>query len=584
MNSTHLASASATNASHVLASPLPDGHYTVAINDVGHYTQDAGVHVLDIEFRVIEGEHLGRAFFETIPLDRNSRDPLRGPWYTLWRIARAINVPTWDTISPTDDPIGQLAAGNPCQATIKTGQPTTYEPTVASHRYPPAPPAASALVASAEPVERKIPSLDRLPDFTTAPPGILGDIARWVTETSHRPQPLLSPLAALSFCAAALGNLWRGPTGLSSNLYLTIVGPSGGGKDHVLRAPRLLLQACELDGLCGGSDIASGAGLIARIVDSPNTVYALDEWGHYLAAMADPRFGGHHREVAKYLLQLSGRLHPVFGGKDYAQRTDASKKTARFPCVNLLGATTPSTYYDALTLGQVRDGFLGRMIVVEAAGVPAKIKRPMSDAVPSKFVEWAAAIRSAAHASPRNLSLAGCIPSAPRVVNFTDARAEAILDEFDDYADSERVRLAADGDGFDNLVVRWHEQALKLALVAAAALDPIEPKITQAAAQWSCDFVKFHGARSVCTVRERVTGSEFERKVRDCMMALRAAGRGGYTLTTMCRRSQAFRRLNPKERIEILNHLQDIGEARQQPSATERTMTWYAAEFAPPPP
>lgn len=427
-----------------------------------------------------------------------------------------------------------------------------------------------------------LPKMMPAPDFATRPPGILGDIAQWITESAHRPQPLLSPLGAIAFCAAVLGNTWQGPTGLSSNLYLTIVGPSGGGKDHVLRAPQALLQACGLSELCGGIDIASGAGLISRLVDRPNTFYALDEWGHYLSAMADPRFGGHHREVAKYLLQLSGRLHPVFGGKDYAMRTEASKRTAAYPCVNLLGATTPSTYFDALTLGQVRDGFLGRMLVVECRTVPPKNRRPSLDGVPAAFVDWAKTVRMPlGHGSDGGAPiLGGSLPSAPRRVGFADSHAERVLEEFDDFADRERAHLEASGDGFDNLVVRWHELALKLALVAAAAINPIEPRITVEAAEWAVQYVRYHGELSVHSVRARVTGSDFERKARDCLAALIAAGPAGHTLTSMVRSSRAFRKLTPKERTDVLRHLEESREAVRDLSATNRAMCWYAAEFA----
>jgi len=376
--------------------------------------------------------------------------------------------------------------------------------------------------------------------------------------------------------------MWRGPTGLSSNLYLTGVCGSGGGKDHILRSPKTLLQACGLADLLGGVDIASGPGLIARLVERPNTFYALDEWGHYLRAMADPKNGSHLREVAKYMLQLSGPLHPVFGGKDYANRTDATRKTAAYPCLNLLGITTPDTYYGALTLDQVKDGFLGRMIVVESDVVPPKTKRPESADAPAAVIEWARTLRSAANISPmQQASLAGCAPSSPRIVQYADAAAESILDEFDDFADEERACLAVDGDGFDNLVVRWHEQALKLALIAGAALSPVEPAITTEAAQWACEFVRYNGGHAVRAARDRVVGSEFERKVRACVSALRRAGAQGLSQTDMARNSRAFNSLLLRERRDMVRHLEESGEAI--PASDGIRMKWFHPDFVPKP-
>jgi hypothetical protein len=421
-------------------------------------------------------------------------------------------------------------------------------------RSEPAPPANDAFGDRA--TASAVPRVEREPIANEAAiklPGILGTIAQWTTGSARSPQVLLSPLAALSFCASVLGNGWRGPTGLAANLYLAGIATTGGGKDHILRTPAALLHACGLGARIGGSSIASGAAVVSRLIDCPNTFWALDEWGHYLRAMADPRTGGHLREAATYFLQLSGPLHPHFSGKDYADRRARETKSAAYPCVNLLGVTTPDVYYESLTTDQIRDGFLGRMIVVETYGKPKKNRDAKSADPPASAIEWAARVRKPNPGAP---DLVGCTPSSPRLVDYADGRVKRFLDEFDDEAEAEYARLARAGGGLEHLVVRWHEQALKLALVAAAAIDPDEPRITLEAAEWAAVFVDYHGRRAIKTIGERVTESKFERAVNEVYAAILKAGRDGLTLREMSSSARALR-CPTKERNEYLARLID---------------------------
>ena len=137
----------------------------------------------------------------------------------------------------------------------------------------------------------RLPSELPLPDFIPAAPGLLGLMVKWMTATAISPQPLLSLGAALCAVGTAAGRRFRlEQPDTRSNVYIAALGDSGSGKDHPRAAALLALVEAGLSAHLGGDEIASGAGLLGSVTTHPVRLFQIDEFGHFVTAVLDPKF------------------------------------------------------------------------------------------------------------------------------------------------------------------------------------------------------------------------------------------------------------------------------------------------------
>lgn len=74
----------------------------------------------------------------------------------------------------------------------------------------------------------------------------------------------------------------------------------------------------------------------------------------------------HQRAIAPLLTRLFSSSQTTFLGKEYANRKDNTRKDIEQPNVCIYGTTVPGRLYEGLTPGEISDGFLGRMIVLQS--------------------------------------------------------------------------------------------------------------------------------------------------------------------------------------------------------------------------
>jgi hypothetical protein len=541
---------------------LPDGEHVGEIVAAYLNVTGPGRVAVELEFRVVDGPHVDKRAWRTLYLDNN--DPgraagLQGPWKDYGYIAttfannpaRAIDSPGGfsDNFKParpglitTSDaevvscracePLARARFAEKLQAAIVDESPRVEPMTMTNRESSP-------------------------PEFVLRPPGILSELARAITETAPLPQPQLSTLAALSFAATVMGQLYVGPTGLGSNLYLLGVADSGAGKDRPQKAVLAALGACGLARFIA-DEPASGTALLTHLGESPNTVMIVDEFGKFARAIVEQKAGAHQREIATHMLKLSGEPQPLYISRMYARPEERKQRPIRYACLNILAATTPSTFYSCLSREQVDDGLMGRMVALAAHGrLPETNPQQGSFCTPPAVQEWARKIRARVPHDP--MVVAG--PASPFRVAYADDGAAAIMQALD--ADSRRhwEEHRAAGTGLEPMTRRWVEWALKLALVAAAACDPDEPLIRRAHAEWAASFARYCGEQSLEAFQRNVSESAHDRNVKDCFAALERAGRRGLTDSQRLRNVGAFKRLTPRERRDVISQLIEGGEA-----------------------
>ena len=393
----------------------------------------------------------------------------------------------------------------------------------------------------------------QVPARVLRPPGILADISEYITRTAIRPQPLFSLVGALSIAANAMGRRYETETGLRSNLYLVAVGVTGCGKNHARSMIKRILNAADLTANLGGEELASGQSILSRASETPNVLFQLDEFGLLMKSVQNPNAGSHLAAILSILMKLFSSAGDIYVGTEYADRTKRPRVTIEYPCVNLHATTTPGTFFDALESKHVLSGYLNRLLVVESDVVrpPRQVRRASRD-VPYPILDWLALASNPTSGTGSTLSnLSGVNPATPLLVAKTPVAA-TLFDEYDRKIDVEMDRTR--GTGLDSIWNRAWEHADKVALVAAVAENPIEPRVTEEHARFAIALVNWSLENLIAQVRARVADSPFQSRLKECLRKIESSGARGMTEREMGRSSE-FSKLTPKERDEVVESL-----------------------------
>tara|TARA_R110000824_G_scaffold82382_2_gene206463 strand:- start:3651 stop:5870 length:2220 start_codon:yes stop_codon:yes gene_type:complete len=391
-----------------------------------------------------------------------------------------------------------------------------------------------------------------IPEDVLRPPGILADVADYMTRTAIRPQPLFSLVGALSLCANVIGRKYESESGLRSNLYLVAIGSTGCGKNHARSCIKRILTAADLVDNMGGEELASGQGILARAAETPNVLFQLDEFGLLMKSVQNPNAGSHLAAILSILMKLFSSASDVYVGTEYANLTKRPRVTIEYPCVGIHATTTGGTFYESLDSKHVLSGYLNRLIVLEShLDRPKRQRRRASRDIPHAILEWCATAANPSGSGSGRGNLSGVNPATPLMVVKTED-ASRMFDEYDERIDLEMSRTR--GTGLDSLYNRAWEHADKVALVAAVADNPTEPVVRVEHARFAISLVNWSVECLVEQVRSRVADSPFESRVKECLRAVTKSGDRGMTEREMGRHG-AFSKLTPKERLEALTAL-----------------------------
>ncbi|MDX0592403.1 DNA primase [Sinorhizobium medicae] len=335
-----------------------------------------------------------------------------------------------------------------------------------------------------------IPQAGGLPEHLCYPPGAVGHFARFIVGCSRFPSPHLSLVASLAFTAGLIGRRYRGPTGLRSNLYIVGLAESGFGKDVTIRATAALADSTswghKVSENLFSDQIRSLPGLAGKLRKSPSAVVIQDEFGRWLAEHTGRNVASHRAEITASLMELTGAPAGFWGGQEKA---GGNIPRILAPCLTIHGVSTPSTFWNALTSGNISEGLLGRLVLIDVGSAePVKVRRPPNsiDDIPPALSKQVASLLglSAGKYTGPFCALSAKSDEKPHPV-MTAEWAPGVDDLFEDFDDRIRGMRKTIDPQYRPILNRVGENAARLALIVAVGCDPKEPVITREIQEWA---------------------------------------------------------------------------------------------------
>jgi hypothetical protein len=360
-------------------------------------------------------------------------------------------------------------------------------------------------------------------------PGLVGETVNWILTRSIRPQPEVTLLAVLGAVAGVVGRKYESEIySTRPNVYLCSIAPSASGKDAARKAISHLFVDAGLENHLGDQAFVSARGVLNSLTAKPSQTMLVDEMGHVLEGMSNPRAAAYKVELKSLLLELFSSSSGRVTGGTYA---DPKKEPPEVLCPNLsvYGTATEKTYAKALTPDMVESGELNRWIVLPSSiAIPPRNRQADNSSAPERVRAGWIALRAASAPQSgddiRDVNDAAR-PPEPIVVRWSE-RAREDLHAYEDMVDNTmQINLAT---GMHALFGRAVEQAMKLAMLFAICRDPNTPVVDRDDFALSRQIVDVSTQYLLWTVQtnmsEATPRARTEMKIED---AIRKAGADG---------------------------------------------------------
>jgi hypothetical protein len=365
-----------------------------------------------------------------------------------------------------------------------------------------------------------------IPAFITNPPGILGEVARWITATAPKQQPELSVAAAIALGSVIMGRTYRSQYGNFTSLYMVMVAKSTEGKEHPQGSVEKILTSADLSKLIGGSGYTSAGAVFSALLDSPAHLATIDELGKLLK-MSRANGQAHSEAAIDKLIEAFGRLDGVMRPPTYSKMTLSKSQTSNVervvhnPAISLLGATTPGTFYAALTNDLVQDGFLGRCIVVESKQ-PRQLTRFVDRTEPPKrIIEWCKAVHVSGAVQGNLVDVTPSDMPATIVGLDFDESCMPMMQALESELNDEKE--AGEGEGLDVILGRTMEKSMRLAMIVAKAVDPHARKVLPVHLEWAIQYVRHYDLELIRSVRRERVASQTDADIKRAVKFIKAA-------------------------------------------------------------
>ncbi|MBN7763641.1 bifunctional DNA primase/polymerase [Nitratireductor aquibiodomus] len=371
------------------------------------------------------------------------------------------------------------------------------------------------------------PDNDASPFTPAAAGGLMGEISKWILDTSRRKSPELAVMASIAFMSAFYGRRVATPTGCGVNLYLAGIAGPGFGKEAPLQRLTAALQEASMAYLVGAGEVSSASSIEKILRRKPVVVMPWDEIGDVLEAINQRGSGNWSSTIRSAMLQLYSKSTGVWFGKETTDETRLGEPIY-CPSMTIIGTSTPTRFYGGLSEKNLSDGFAARMIFVSPRKRPVRAN-PKNNGlkVPKSLLQR---IKADQDAFPWPKRVGGAEPQwrvaevkpALLEVPWHDEAAEQRWIEFEDWQEAEIEK----DESRDGIIGRAAENAVRLATLRALSRGPEGAAVSVADVDWARAIVLSSIDAVEAGVERFMTSSRFEEVCNAIMAALRAAQGG----------------------------------------------------------
>jgi len=326
----------------------------------------------------------------------------------------------------------------------------------------------------------------------TMPPGIVGEIAKFIHDQSWKPVPEIATVGALGLMAGLCGRAYNA-NGSGLNLYLLMLAKTGRGKESIAKGFDKLQEAIApimptIGDFFGPGDVASGQGLLRYLSDhqTKSFVSVFGEFGAKIKQMANPEAMGPHLMTQKVMLDAysksaKGQLIRPTSYSDNEKNT----KQIDNPAFSFVAECAPSWFDENVDVGMVSTGLLPRFVIVEYDGIRVKSNKlgPLIQPSQNLIYGICGVATCAMTCFQQNL-----------VVNIPfDKEAERLSDALDELTDL-RINSQSDSDSeiVSELWNRVHLNTIRIAALIAIGINPHSPVIDRRSWTWAENFVLYN--------------------------------------------------------------------------------------------
>ena len=389
---------------------------------------------------------------------------------------------------------------------------------------------------------------DRMSDAFYRIPGMIGDMIAYHVYNAPRPRPELSLAASIALMGAITGRKIQTKSGMRTNIYCVGLAPSGSGKEQPRQNNTMALIEAGIENILGSENPASDAALVGELAENPAKLIQIDEVSRYFSTLKNAGNNSTHlKNIFTRFLELTGQAqNPAWTPKGYA---DGKKsKTICHPHLCIYGTSTSEGFWSSVASSDAVDGFLARMMVIEADNKYPRLQDVETSPIPQSVIDILKDWNSFSPPAFGNMS-----DQFPRAMTVHVESAAA--DRIKSHSDGIEDRL---NDGPDDQKAIWSRSsalAKRLSLIFAASRGPFEILVTLEDAQLAVKLSNWCTRLLVRRVFTHVSANEADSDKKKVLEIIRRHRE--ITANELTRKTQWIR--NKRSRSEILDELVDGG-------------------------
>ena len=408
------------------------------------------------------------------------------------------------------------------------------------------------------------------------PPGWVGDWAEFICKNSRYPQPELALANALTVASCLLGRKIRDQSDVRPNIYIIAVAETAMGKEAARKYTKQLFSETGIIGF-GGEKLSSKTAIERTLSATPNALYVIDEFSHYVASLLNEKSASHLKDVMTCFMELYSSSTSTYFGQDMANRKgDSDRFVIDQPSASIY-ATTTGVIWDQLSSRALRDGTLNRFLVVTAPDSRPKINDfEIVDKLPRDLTNLAHQFSSLSinpGLSRRHNNLAEVSTPSPKIIRYEESAKKYFLkfeEETLKRADNRASTTAA-------MWGRASELSKKVALIIAGTR--FADKISGEEAEYGCELVRHLISNTCVQIVRYLSDNDSERESKRLEQIIRNSGDKGVSASRLIQKTRFIKsRATRKAMIDDLFESELINKEERREPGSQRSTLYYFCE------